>query len=93
MATGRKHTSEQITNLLRQIEASIASGKSNAEASSACGITVQIYYRWRKEYSTANPDPSTRLKELESENERLKLLVAELILEKQLLQEIARGRT
>ena len=88
-----KHTSEQIANLLRQIDASIASGKSNSEACSACGITAQTYYRWRREHSNPKPDPSKRLKELEQENERLKLLVAELSLEKQILQEISRGGT
>lgn len=91
MGIGRKHSAEQIANLLRQIDAAIASGKSHSAASHECGITVQTYYRWRRECSTSRQDQSRRLKELEQENERLKLLVAELSLEKQLLQEMARG--
>ena len=91
MATGRKHTSEQITNLLQQIEASIASGKSNAEASSACGITVQTYYRWRKEYGGLKTDQAKRLKELERENARLKRLLADAELDKAILREAASG--
>ena len=93
MGIGRKHNPEEIANLLRQIEASIASGRSHAEACSASGITVQTYYRWRREHVNPNPDQSKRLRELEQENERLKLLVAELSLEKQLLEQVARRGT
>ncbi len=91
MGIGMKHTPEQIANLLRQIDAAIASGKTKSAASNEIGITVQTYYRWRKESSSSEPDQGKRLKELAQENERLKLLVADLSLEKQLLQEIARG--
>jgi cell division protein FtsB len=91
MGMGMKHTPEQIANLLRQIDAAIASGKTKSAASNETGITVQTYYRWRRECCSPEPDQSRRLKELEQENERLKLLVADLSLEKQLLQEIARG--
>jgi transposase-like protein len=89
--TGRRHTPEQVANLLRQIAAAISNGNSHAAACSEFGITVQTYYRWRREHATLNQDQNKRLKELEQENERLKLLVAELSLEKQLLQQIARG--
>jgi hypothetical protein len=92
MGTGRKHTPGQVADLLRQIDTSIASGMSSASACAECKITVQTYYRWRREHSPM-PNPSKRLKELEQENERLKLLVADLSLEKQLLEEIARGST
>ena len=91
MGNGRKHTSEQIANLLRQIDTAIASGKTNSAACKDGGITVQTYYRWRREYNNPKPDQSKRLKELEQENEKLKRLVAELSLEKQVLQDIARG--
>jgi len=89
MGIGRKHTPGQIAHLLQQIEAAIAGGKSNSAACQECGITVQTYYRWRRESRNLHPDQSRRLKELEQENERLKLLVAELSLEKQRLMEIA----
>jgi transposase-like protein len=91
MGNGRKHTPEQIANLLRQIDAAVANGKTNSAACSEGGITVQTYYRWRREYSSPKQDQSRRLKELEQENEKLKRLVAELSLEKQILQDIARG--
>ena len=51
----------------------------------------QTYYRWRKEYGGLKVDQAKRLKELEQENGKLKRLVAELSLDKQILQDIARG--
>ena len=55
------------------------------------GTTEQNYYRWRKEYGGLGVDQAKRLKQLEIENGRLKKLVADLSLEKQVLQDIARG--
>ncbi len=54
-------------------------------------ITEQSYCRWRKEYGGLKVDQAKRLKELEQENGKLKRLVAELSLDKQILQDIARG--
>ena len=55
------------------------------------GITEQMYYRWRKEYCALQVDQARRLKELESENAKLKRLVSELSLEKLVLKDIASG--
>ena len=55
-------------------------------------ISVQSYCRWRKEYGGPKLDQAKRFKELEKENARLKRLVAELSLDKQMLQEVASGR-
>jgi transposase-like protein len=55
------------------------------------GITEQTYYRWRREFGGLKLDQAKRLKELEKENSRLKRLVAELSLEKQVLREVAQG--
>lgn len=54
-------------------------------------ITERTYYRWRKEYGGLKVDQAKRLKELEQENGKLQQLVAELSLDKQILQDIARG--
>jgi putative transposase len=54
-------------------------------------ITVQTFYRWRKEYGGLKMDQAKRLKELEKENGKLKRLVAELLLDKQILKDIAEG--
>ena len=56
-------------------------------------ITVQTYYRWRKEYGGLKLDQAKRLKELERENGKLKRLVAELSLEKQILKDVAEGNS
>ena len=55
------------------------------------GVSEQTFYRWRKEYGGMKTDQAKRLKELEQENSKLKRLVAELSLDKQILQDIARG--
>lgn len=87
----RRYKSEQIVNLLRQIEVEIANGKTIPQACKEAEITVQTYYRWRKEYGGLKLDQAKRLKELERENAKLKRLVAELSLEKQILKDVAGG--
>ena len=86
-----KYKPEQIVNLLRQIEVEIANGKTTPQACRDAQITPQTYYRWRKEYGGLKLEQAKRLKELEKENSRLKRLVAELSLEKQVLREVAQG--
>jgi putative transposase len=69
--------------LLRQIEVSMAQGKSIGVACREAGISDQSYYRWRREYGGLDLDQARRMKELEKENARLRRLVADLSLEKQ----------
>jgi len=87
----KRYKPEQIVNLLRQIEVEIANGKTTPQACRDAQITAQTYYRWRKEFGGLKLDQAKRLKELEKENGRLKRLVAELSLEKQVLREVAQG--
>jgi putative transposase len=87
----RRYKPEQIVNLLRQIEVGIANGKPTPQACKEAEITVQTYYRWRKEYGGLKLDQAKRLKELVRENNKLKRLVAELSLEKQVLKDVAEG--
>jgi putative transposase len=87
----RRHKPEQIVALLRQIEVAIANGKTTPQACREAEITVQTYYRWRKEYGGLKLDQAKRLKDLERENTKLKRLVAELSLEKQILKDVAEG--
>jgi len=91
MARGKKHSPEQVVNLLRQVEVAIANGKTTSLACKEAEITEQIYYRWRKEYGGLQVDQAKRLKELESENAKLKRLVSDLSLEKLILKDIASG--
>ena len=87
----KRYKPEQIVNLLRQIEVEIANAKTTPQACRDAEITTQTYYRWRKEFGGLKLDQAKRLKELEKENNRLKRLVAELSLEKQVLREVAQG--
>lgn len=82
---------EQIVSKLRQIEVLMAQGKTAALACKEAGVSEQSYYRWRKEYGGLEIDQAKRMKELERENQRLKRLVADLSVEKQVLKDIASG--
>ena len=87
----RRYKPEQIVTLLRQIEVEMANGKTTPQACKEAEITVQTFYRWRKEFGVLKLDQAKRLKELEKENAKLKRVVAELSLEKQVLKDIAEG--
>lgn len=87
----KRYKPEQIVTLLRQIEVEIANGKTTPQACRDAQITAQTYYRWRKEFGGLKLEQARRLKELEKENARLKRLVAELSLEKQVLKDVAEG--
>jgi putative transposase len=87
----QRYKPEQIVTMLRQIEVSVGSGKTTPQACNEAGINVQTYYRWRKEYGGLKLEQAKRMKELEKENTRLKRLVAELSLEKQVLKDVASG--
>jgi putative transposase len=87
----KRYKPEQIVNLLRQIEVEIANGKTTPQACKEAEITQQTYYRWRKEFGGLKLDQAKRMKELERENAKLKRVVAELSLEKQILKDVASG--
>ncbi|MGA9570798.1 MAG: IS3 family transposase [Candidatus Acidiferrales bacterium] len=88
----KKHKPEQIVALLRQIEVEMANGKTTPQACKEAEITVQTFYRWRKEFGGLKLDQAKRMKNLERENAKLKRLVAELSLEKQILKDVAFGK-
>ena len=88
MARGKRHTPEQIVNVLRQIEVAIANGKTTPAACKEAGFTEQTYYRWRKEFGGLQVDQARRLKELEQENAKLKRLLAEAELDKAALKDL-----
>jgi transposase-like protein len=87
----KRFSAEQIVVLLRQIEVAMGAGKSAQLACREAGISEQSFYRWRKEYGGLDLDQARKMKELEKENVRLKRLVADLSLEKQVLKDIASG--
>jgi len=87
----KRHSAEQIINKLREAEVHLGQGMSVPEVSRKLGVTEQTYYRWRKEYGGLKTDQARKLKDLEKENARLKKLVADLSLDKAMLQEVASG--
>jgi putative transposase len=87
----KRYKPEQIVNLLRQIEVEIANGRATPQTYKEVAIAQQTYYRWRKHYGGLKLDQAKRLKDLERENAKLKRLVAELSLEKQILRDVAEG--
>ena len=90
---GKKaHSSEEIIAKLRQAEVLLHGGKVISEICREIGITDGTYYKWRKEYGGMKVDQARRLKELERENARLKRAVADLTLDKLILQDVASGK-
>jgi putative transposase len=87
----RRHTPEQIIRKLREAEKLIGEGKTIPEAAKELGISEQTYHRWRNQYGGMKANDAKRLKELERENQQLKRIVADQVLENQALKEIARG--
>ena len=89
---GRKrHTPEQIITALREAEVRLANGETVGEVARQLGISEQTYYRWRKEYGGMQVHQARHVKELERENARLKRAVANLTLDKLILEEAAKG--
>ena len=86
-----RHTPEQVIRKLREADAELAKGTPIAEVCKALGVAENTYDRWRSQFGGIKADEMKRLKELEKENARLKALVAELSLDKAILQEAARG--
>jgi transposase-like protein len=87
----KRHSTEEIIGKLREVEVAVGRGGSLVEAVRSIGVTEQTYYRWRREYGGLKMDQAKRLKELGRENTRLRKAVADLILDKQILAEVAKG--
>lgn len=81
-------TDQQIAFILRQAE----EGTAVEEVCRKAGISIQTYYRWRKKYGGLMPSEMRRLKQLEEENLRLRRLVADLSLDKEMLQDVVRRK-
>ena len=73
------------------MDALASQGQSVADAVRAIGVTEVTYHRWRQEYGGLKTDQVRRLKELETENARLRRAVADLTLDKLILKEAAAG--
>ena len=83
-----RFSEQQIAFILKQAD----DGTSVEEVCRKAGISQQTYYRWRKKYGGLMPSEVRRLKQLEEENARLKRMVADLSLDKDMLQDVIRRK-
>ena len=81
-------TEEQVAHALRQAEA----GTPVTEVCRKLGVSEQTFYRWKRTFAGMGVAELRRLRQLEEENRRLKQLVADLTLDKHMLQEVVRKK-
>ena len=87
----RRYKPEEIVAKLRQVDVLVSQGQSIADAIRQIGVSEVTYYRWRQEFGGLKIEQVKRLKDLEVENGRLRKAISDLTLDKQILQEAARG--
>jgi len=87
----KHHKPEEIVAKLRQVDVLVSQGQNIADAIRRIGVSEVTYYRWRQEFGGLKTEQVKRLKELETENSRLRKAVSDLTLDKLILQEAARG--
>ena len=80
----KRFSVEQITAALKQAESGVPIG----DLCRQVGISEQSFYRWRKVYGNLQPSEARELKQLRDENTKLKRLVADLSLDKVMLQDV-----
>lgn len=80
-----RFTDEQIIGALKRLDG----GEPAKDVARDLGVNVQTLYRWRKKFGGMEVSDARRLRQLEDENSRLKRLVADLTLEKQMLRDVA----
>jgi len=87
----KHHKPEEIVAKLRQVDVLVSQGQNIADAIRQIGVSEVTYYRWRQEFGGLKTDQVKRLKELETENSRLRKAVSDLTLDKLILTEAAKG--
>ena len=88
----KRHSPEQIIRKLREADGVLSAGKSIAEVCQQLAVSEQTFHRWRNQYGGMKAHDAKHLKELEVENRRLKKAVADLTLDKQILEEANKGK-
>ena len=87
----KRHKPEEIVAKLRQVDVLVSQGQNVADAIRSISVSELSYYRWRKEFGGLKIDQVKRLKDLETENARLRKAIADLPLDKLILKEAASG--
>ena len=88
----RRRTDDEVTRLLKDADRDLARGLTISDFCSKVGVAQTTYHRWRKLHDPTQVDSDRRCRQLEVEVERLKRLVAELLLDKQMLQDVAKKK-
>lgn len=88
----RRRSADEVARVLRDADRDLAKGLTVGDVCRKLGIAQNTYYRWRRRHEPKEADAERRCRELEVETERLKKLVAELLLDKQMLQDIAKKK-
>jgi putative transposase len=88
----KRRSADQVQRLLREADRDLAKGLTASDVCRKLGVSITTYYRWRHRFDPAQVDDARRVRELEVEVERLKRLAAELMLDKQMLQDIAKKK-
>lgn len=88
----KRHSTNEVIRKLREAEALEASGCSKGQVCQKLEISEHTYIRWRKQFGGMGDEQIKRLKHLEEENRRLKKAVADLVLDKQIIEEVMRGK-
>ena len=83
----KRHSPQQVVRKLQEAQAALSAGRELASVCQMLGISEQTYYRWKQKYGGMKAEEARRLASLEEENARLKRLVADLSLDKQILTE------
>ena len=89
---GKRNSPPEIIRKLREAERLKADGQSMGKICQTLEVSEQTYHRWKGAYGSIPGDAMKRLKDLEIENVRLKKAVADLTLDKQILEEAMRGK-
>lgn len=88
----RRHGPEQIIAKLREADAMLNAGASIGQVCQRLEVSEQTFHRWRNQFGGMKAEAAKQLKELEIENRRLKKAVADLTLDKQILEEVLKGK-
>jgi len=88
----KRHTTDEVIRKLREAEVLEGQGRTIAQVCQQFEISEQTLHRWRKQFRGMGDNQIKRLKELEEENRRLKKAVADLVLDKQIIEEVLKGK-
>ena len=88
----KRRSEDEVARLLKDADRDLAKGLTVADICRKVGVAQTTFYRWKRRHDPVQVDSDRRCRQLEVEVERLKRLVAELMLDKQMLQEVAKKK-